>query len=129
MEFLFEPLFQLLGEFIVNLILRVLVELLFRGLFNLLPRQLRPIVEIAGAAILGGLCGLLSVAMLPHSLIAAPLLRQVNLVATPLAVGAVIMLAGRRQAKFGRTVLQIDHFVYGNIFTFCAVLVRFLMAA
>lgn len=132
MEFIFEPLIQFLGELVLQLFLRVVVRLLIggliNGLFNALPMKVRPIVSMLGWALLGGLAGHLSLLFLPASLIAYPLLRQINLVVTPTLVGLVMLLAGRRQTKFGRTVLILDQFAYANTFTFFAVLVRFIWA-
>lgn len=128
MEFIFEALFQFLGELLLQGGIELLVELGLHAVEDGLKRPRSPVVSAIGYLLLGALAGGLSLLILPHSAIASPLLRQGNVLVTPLAVATVMMLIGRRRDRKGQTLVRLDRFGYAFAFAFAMALVRYFFA-
>lgn len=129
MEIIAEVLITLLqfaAEFILQIVLEALAEL---GLHKLAEPSRRkpthPALAAAGYALLGGAAGGLSLWFLPGLFIEAEWLRVVNLVATPLAAGAVMAGIGAWRRRNEQTLILLDRFGYGFIFAFAMSAVRF----
>lgn len=76
----------------------------------------------------GAIAGGISLLLLPHGLIEDPALRVVNLVVTPVIVGAAMMVVGHLREKHGKQVLRIDRFGFAYAFALSMALVRFVWA-
>lgn len=122
-----ELLFELLGEFLLQVCGELLAELGLRGLAQ--PFEKRPSLWWAAIsyAVLGLLVGGLSLLAFPQNLI-APQWRLANLIVTPLAVGAVMHAVGRWREGRGQALLRIDRFGCGFIFALALGLVRYHFA-
>jgi hypothetical protein len=125
MEFLIE----LLLEFLLQLFTEVLAELGLHALAEPLRRTPNPLLATLGYAMFGAIAGGLSLLVLPEHLVHAPHLRTVNLLLTPLAVGASMAAIGTWRARHGQSLLRIDRFFHGYVFALAFALVRFHFAA
>ena len=129
MEFVFEALFQFVGEIILQSIVGLLVELGMHSLGDTLRRPRHPIFSIIGFSIWGGIAGGISILIIPNSAITDPMLRMANLFVTPVLVGAVMALIGQARLKRGQVLVRIDRFGYAFTFAFWMAMVRFIWAA
>jgi hypothetical protein len=129
MEFIFEILLQFLGELLLQAIFEVLFELGLHSLTDTLKRPKNPILSTFGFVLWGAMAGGISLFFFPTSPIANPLLRQVNLFATPILAGALMTIIGRVRSKRSQNLVRLDQFGYAFIFAFAMGLVRFIWAA
>ena len=128
MEILGELLLALF-EFIAELVLQVVFEVITElGLHSLHQPFRRPIPWLTGLAyvILGAIAGTLSLWLFPALFIKRPWLRVVNLVATPLAAGALMAAIGAWRRRRNEDLILLDRFSYGFLFAFSMALVRFI---
>jgi hypothetical protein len=123
-----ELIFELLGEFVLQVIGEALVEIGFHSLAAPFRRPPNPWLAGIGYALLGAILGGISLLAFPDNLVPGAW-RVANLVATPIAVGAVMALMGAWRARRGQQVLRIDRFAYGYLFALSIALVRFWFAA
>jgi hypothetical protein len=122
-----ELLFELLGEFLLQVFGEALVELGLHSLAEPFHRPPNPWLAAVGYALFGAILGGLSVLAFPNNLVPEPW-RIANLVATPIAVGSVLSIMGVWRARLGQQVLRIDRFAYGYLFALFLALVRFYFA-
>lgn len=123
-----EVLFQLLGEFLLQIFGEALLELGLHALKEPLRQPPRPWLAALGYALFGAMLGGLSLLVVPQHLTPAGLGRFVNLVLTPVAVGACMGAIGAWRAKRGDQVLRIDSFAYGYLLALAFALIRFCFA-
>jgi len=128
MEFIFEIFLQFLGELLLQAIFEALFELGLHSLADTLKRPKNPLFSTIGFIIWGAMAGGISLLIFPISLIADPLLRGVNLIATPVFAGALMTIVGRVRSKRGQALVRLDRFGYAFIFAFAMALVRFIWA-
>ena len=129
MELVFEFLFQILGELLLQAVFELLVELGFRSMADTFQRPKSPVLSTIGFILWGAIAGGISLWIFPTSPIHSSLLRQLNLVATPVACGLFMMLVGRIRLKKGQDLVRLDRFGYAFVFAFVMALVRFAWAA
>lgn len=124
MEWLVEVIVELVGEFLLALILE------FGGRVLLAPFRAEPSpwVSCLGYACLGALLGGMSLWLLPHHLVQLPGLRVLNLLLTPFAVGATMGWMGQWRVRKGLRVMRMDRFAYGYLMAVSLGLVRYLGA-
>jgi len=120
MQFLFE----ILGEFLLQIAVEALVELGLHSLAEPLRRPPNPWLAALGYALFGAILGALSLLLLPEHLTPAGLARTAHLLLTPVAVGACMVLLGAWRAKRGELLWRIDRFAYGYLFALGFALVR-----
>lgn len=128
MEFLFEIIFQFVAEILLQACFELMVELGFHGLADTFRRPRNPALSTIGFILWGAIAGAVSLLIFPTSPIADPMLRKINLVATPVAVGLVMMMIGRARLKKGQSLVRLDQFGYAFTFAFAMALVRFIWA-
>ena len=128
MEFVFELLLQFFWEILLQLIIQVLAELGLHSLGNTFQRRKHPIWSMIGFTLWGAIAGGLSLLVLPHSAIAKPAFRTLNVFVTPLVVGAVMALIGQTRLRRGQVLVRMDRFGYAFTFAFWMAFVRFLWA-
>ena len=127
MEFIFEALFQFLGELLLQIVVQLFVEWGFRSLADIFQRRTDPVLAVISLALWGFLAGGISLLLLP-AFIHDPTLRIVNLIVTPVALGLVMMLVGKFRLKLGQNLIRLDQFGYAFVFAFAMALVRFIWA-
>lgn len=123
-----EFLFEIVGEFLLQALAEVLLELGWHSMAEPFRRPPNPWLAALGYAIFGAVFGGLSLLVVPHNLVPGPW-RILNLVLTPLAVGGLMAWMGAWRARRGQPVLRIDRFAYGYLFALSLALVRFFFAA
>lgn len=122
-----EFIFQILGEFLLQIAIEILVELGFHSIREPFQREVNPPVAIAGYAILGAALGGLSLLILPHLLVPERW-RILNLLFGPVLAGLVMVGVGAVRSRKGQSLLRIDRFAYGYIFALALAVVRFQFA-
>ncbi|KQV54302.1 MULTISPECIES: hypothetical protein [unclassified Duganella] len=123
-----EFLFELIGEFLIQVVVEALVELGFHSFEKSPRRPLNPLVAGVGYAFFGVVAGAITLWLLPDHLVRNEVLRKLNLLLTPLAAGGMMCLMGAWRARRGDAVLRIDRFAYGYVFALSLALVRFVFA-
>lgn len=126
MEFLFEIVFQFVGEILLQIGFEVLAELGQHRLSNRLRKPRDPILSTIGFILCGAIAGGISLLILPASPIRNPDLRMINLIVTPVIASAVMMLIGRLRDRKGQDLVRLDRFGYAFVFAFSMALVRFI---
>jgi hypothetical protein len=129
MEFVFEIIFQLLGEFLLQAFAELLAELGFHSLANTFKRPRNPLLSTIGFTLWGLLAGGISLWVFPTSHIHDPMFRTLNLIVTPLAIGLAMMLVGELRRRKGQDLVRLDQFGYAFVFAFAMALVRYIWAA
>ena len=122
-----EAIFEILGEFLLQVLGEALVELGFHSLAEPFQKPPNPWLAAMGYALFGAMLGGLSLLVFPNNLVPEPW-RLVNLFATPIAVGGLMVAMGAWRARRGQPVLRIDKFAYGYLFALALALVRFFFA-
>lgn len=123
-----EAIFEILGEFLLQVLSEALVELGFHSLAEPFQKPPNPWLAAIGYALFGAILGGLSLLVFPNNLVPEPW-RLVNLVATPFVVGGLMVAMGAWRARRGQPVLRIDKFVYGYLFALALALVRFFFSS
>jgi hypothetical protein len=130
MEFLFELIFEIFGEFILQFIFEALSELglhLFRRPSQREPA--RPWLAVAGYVLLGLGCGALSLWIFPGFFVKSHVGRVVSLVVTPVLAGLSMAALGAWRRRRGDELLRLDRFAYGYAFALAMAAVRFAFGA
>ena len=127
MEFLLELVIQVFGEFLVQLVF----ELGFRGLAEPFrtDRPTNVVLAVFGYIGMGLVAGLISLWIVPEHVIDSETLRYINIVATPILMGFLFELLGRRRQKRGKEKLLLDRFSYGFSFALTMGLIRLIFAS
>ena len=128
-QFLTEILFQFVGELFLQIAFEALVELGLRSVRK--PLRLSnpdPWLAVVGYTFLGTTAGALSVWLVPSLLISSSRLRIINILATPLAAGALMSVLGAWRRKRGEGLIRLNRFAYAFVFAFAMALVRFMLA-
>ncbi len=118
-----ELILELLGEFLLQVVGEALFEIGFHSLAEPFRRPPNPWLAAIGYALFGAILGGISLLAFPNNLVPEAW-RVANLVATPIAVGAIMTLMGAWRARRGQQVLRIDRFAYGYLFALFIALIR-----
>jgi hypothetical protein len=124
-----EFLFELLLEFILQIVGEALFELGLHALAEPFRRPPNPWLAGAGYLLFGAILGAISLWLFPSYMVTNAALRWVNLALTPLSAGACMAAIGQWRANRGQLRLRIDRFSYGYLFALSLALVRFVWAA
>lgn len=119
-----ELILEVVGEFLLQVVGEALLEFGLHALAKPFRRRPNPWVAALGYAMLGAALGSLSLLLFPANLVPRPW-RILNLIATPVAVGAIMALLGTWRARRGQPVLRLDRFACGYVFALSLALVRF----
>jgi hypothetical protein len=123
-----ELVFQLLAEFILQVLGEALVELGFHSLAEPFSKPPNPWLAAIGYLIFGAIFGGLSLLVMSSHFVAQPW-RILNLIVTPIAVGGVMSLMGSWRTRHGDDFWRIDRFAYGYLFALSFALIRFFFAS
>ena len=131
MEVIFEFLFTVVGELLLQIIVEVLIELGFNGVANtILERKERnPYLAFVGYCIFGAIAGLISLWVVPHQIIESETFALVNLFFTPIVAGILMSYMGYVRKRKGKDIIRLDSFLYGFIFAFFMGLIRYNFGA
>ena len=126
-----EALFEMVGDFFFQLLFEWLAEVLsrwFTGMFFDVDRSAeepRPLSALVSNVAIGAGFGVLSLLLSPQHLIHKASIRWLNLVLTPLLIGAAMARLGKWHQKAGKRVVSLDKFLYGWAFALAFAIVRF----
>lgn len=126
MEFLFELVFEIFGEIFLQLIFELGGRSLIEPFSK--PVNRNPFLAFFGYALFGLIAGGISVLVFPKHLIPDLRIRTLNLVLTPVAVGAAMAVLGNLRLKADKSVIGIDRFSFGAVFALSMALIRFFFA-
>jgi hypothetical protein len=127
-EWLFEVLFQIFGELILQFIFEALAQAGLHFFKRPNRESANPALSFVGYAIFGAFAGWLSTLLFPHYLLRTHHARLLYLFVAPAAVGAGIAAIGSWRARRGQSGVGIDRFIFGYVFAFLFALVRFFLA-
>ncbi len=124
MEDLIGFLFEILGEFILEL----LVSFFSRAMGVLLDTEepAGPSLLAIGLGFFGVIAGALSFVVFPHPIIAPSKLHGISLILSPTVTGTLMALIGFVLRRHGKQPTQIETFIGGFSFAFGLSLTRFL---
>ncbi|MBI3870604.1 MAG: hypothetical protein HY299_18910 [Verrucomicrobia bacterium] len=121
-------LFEILGEFVLQLALEVLAEVGLRALGAPFQKAPNPWLAGIGYSVFGAAAGGLSLWLVSSHLVKSQSLRVLNLILTPIAVGVLMAAIGTWRSHRAQRVLRIDRFACGYLFAFLLALTRFVFA-
>jgi hypothetical protein len=121
---MFELIFSFVGEFLVQVVVELLVELGLHAMAEPLRRPANPWLAAIGYGLLGFIVGGLSLLVFPANFVPSPW-RLANLIVTPLIIGGLMVVVGAWRARRGEALWRIDRFACGFLFAFAIALVRF----
>ena len=129
MEILFEFLFSFIGEFVLQVLGQLFIEVGLHSLAEPFRKEPKPWLAAVGYLIFGAVVGGLSLLVFPDYLVASKSVRVANAALSPIAAGLSMAAMGAWRARRGQTVLRIDKFSYGYLFALSMGLVRFWFAS
>jgi hypothetical protein len=106
----------------------VLFELGLHSLAEPFRKTPNPWLAAIGYLLFGAAAGGLSLLLVPSHLVTTKALRILNVMLTPLAVGALMAGIGVWRTRRGQQLFRIDRFVYGYLFAFALALIRYRFA-
>lgn len=123
-----ELLFEILGEFVLQILGEVLFELGFHALAEPFRKPRDPWLAGLGYLLFGAIAGGLSLLVFPTHLTPEGLWRFLNLIITPIMVGLCMYALGSWRVKRGQRRYRIDQFAYGYVFALSLAIIRFAFA-
>ena len=129
MEILFELVFSFLGEFVLQVLGQLFIEVGLHSLAEPFRKEPKPWLAAVGYVVFGAVAGGVSLLVFPDYLVASKSLRVANAVLSPIAAGLSMAAMGKWRAQRGQAVLRIDKFSYGYLFALSLGLVRFWFAS
>jgi hypothetical protein len=121
----FEFIFDVFGELIIQLVLELLVRIGTRSATRF-QKPLNPWLAATAYLCVGASLGFSSLLFVSNLVITNPTLRFVNLLISPIAAGLCMWSIGRWRAKRGKDAHGLDTFLYGFMFALAFGLARFL---
>jgi hypothetical protein len=123
-----EFLLEVLGELLLQFVAEVLLELGLHALVEPFQKRPNPWLAAMGYLCFGVAAGGLSLLLVPSHLVTTKALRILNVIITPLAVGALMAAIGVWRTRRGQQLFRIDRFAYGYLFAVALALVRYRFA-
>ncbi len=128
MEFLFEVLIQYGGELLLQLLFETAAEAGLHSMAETFQRPKNPLIATIGFAFWGLVAGGISLLLLPHSPIADPQWRRINLIVTPIVAAGAMAVIGYVRRRKGSRLVRLDRFGYAYVFALVMALVRYRWA-
>jgi hypothetical protein len=125
---------ELIVELLGELLLQFVFEAVSQALAHLFGRRptwpvVGPWLAIAGYALLGALCGALSVWLFPIFALPSAGVRVLNLVVTPVLVAAAVAWVGGWWRRRDDRTVRLDRFTYAYVFAFAMAAARFALGS
>ena len=124
MEFIFELLFEIFGELLLQIVFELLAEFGWRSLQQPFKQAPNPLLAGVGYALFGAVAGGLSLWWFPNLFIASPVGRIANVIVTPILSGAAMAALGAWRRRRDQPTVLLDRFAYAFIFAMSMALVR-----
>lgn len=119
-------------ELLFEALLQVFLEFFGDFIVHMIPTDRRSwsaILAFVGYTAAGALLGYVSVLVFPSHFIAEREMRILNLIVTPIAIGALMTWIGHIRMSRDKRVVGLERFVYAYVFALAIALTRFLAAA
>lgn len=129
MEAIFEVLFEVFGEILLQVVFEALAQAGVHLVRNpdLPPREHSPWLKATGYCLFGAIGGGISLIVAPHSFLHHPALRIAYLLIAPVAIGALLAAIARWRSRHSdRPLLDIDRFGNGWLFALTFAFIRFM---
>ena len=123
-----EILFELFGEFILQFLFEILAVFGPHKWATSLRRPSEAWMTASYFAIFGMLAGGMSLLIVHAHFITHKPTRIVNLIVTPLAIGAAMSFIGAWRERHDEAMLRFDRFSYGYLFALGFAFIRFRFA-
>jgi len=122
---------EVLAEMFFEVVLGAIVDLMVRSTRNLVAESnaIDPVLATVGYLLLGTGFGILSIFLLPHSLIPRSRFHGASLVVSPVLTGLVMSQVGRSLRRQGKDSVQIESFGYGFTFALGVAMIRFFFVS
>ena len=124
MEFIFELLFEIFGELLLQIVFELLAEFGWRSLQQPFKQAPNPLLAGVGYALFGAVAGGLSLWWFPNLFIGSPVGRIANVIVTPILSGAAMAALGAWRRRRDQPTVLLDRFAYAFIFAMAMALVR-----
>lgn len=124
MEFIFELLFEICGEFLLQIVLEVLFEFGLRSVKAPFKASPHPLLAGIGYALFGAIAGGVSLWWFPNLFIRSHAGQIANAVVTPILAGCAMAALGRWRQRRAQTTILLDRFAYAFIFALGMSLIR-----
>ncbi|MEP7297509.1 MAG: hypothetical protein ABI702_15090 [Burkholderiales bacterium] len=124
MEFIFELLFEIFGELLLQIVFELLAEFGWRIASAPFRKSPHPLAAGVGYAVFGALAGAISLWIFPRLFITSHLGQWANLIVTPLLSGGAMAMLGAWRRRNDRDTVLLDRFAYAFIFALAMGLVR-----
>ena len=124
MEFIFELLFEIFGELLLQIVFELLAEFGWRSLQQPFKQAPNPLLAGVGYALFGAVAGGLSLWWFPNLFIGSPVGRIANVIVTPILSGAAMAALGAWRRRRDQPTVLLDRFAYAFIFAMSMALVR-----
>ncbi len=128
MEFIFEILFNVLGELFIQLVGELLVNYGLRSAVDGDTARRHPFLSLFGNILLGAIAGGLSLLVFREHFLKAQWLRVAMLFVIPPLAGVMMSAFGKWQEKHGGERASLERFWNGLAFALAMGIVRFLYA-
>jgi len=122
---------EIIAEMLFEVFLGAIVDLIVRSIRNLVAgsHTIGPVLATVVYLLLGAGLGLLSVFLLPHSLIHRSRFHGLSLVVSPVLTGLAMSQVGRSLRRQGKDSIQIESFGYGFTFALGVAIIRFFFVS
>ena len=127
MEFIFEVIFQFLGELLLQVVFEFLAELGLRSAREVFKRPSNPLLATIGYSLYGAIAGGLSLWWHPAHFTKTLAIRITVLILVPLLSGIAMSLLGAWRRRRDQYLINLDRFAYGYVFALAMALVRFFL--
>jgi hypothetical protein len=124
-----EFLVEVIGELLLQVFVESIASLGFHSAEQAFKKERSPAVSAFGHALFGAAIGGATLLVFPQSLVHGETMRWLNLMLTPIFVGACMSAVGAWRSKHGLTRMRIDTFWYGYLFAMSLAVVRFFGAS
>lgn len=125
MEILFELLFEFVGELLLQVVFEAIAEVGLHRVRNPLRKPPNPWLAAIGYAIFGAVAGGLSLLVFPALFMPSHGARLANLIVAPILAGAAMAALGAWRRRHDQDLIRLDRFAYGYIFALAMAAVRF----
>jgi hypothetical protein len=127
LEGILELVFEIFGEFLLQLLIEFITEVGVRRLFvdRWSGRRPAPIARFFAYVLLGTVLGFVTVAVLPQHLLRTDTARILNFVLTPVLIGFAMVWLGKWRSRRDQPLIGLDRFWCGWGFAFALAGVRY----
>lgn len=120
-----ELIVEVLFEFVLQAVLEILAELGVHKARAAAARRPNPWMAALGYTVMGGVAGVISLAIFPALFAHSETAQITNLVLTPILAGSFMLLMGAWRRRRGDEPVGFDRFACGYLFALAMALVRF----